>query len=153
MRIEYTKSLLEKGQARKRLTKQLAALVAQVAQEIADSVPLGTRIEVNGRAYETRCLRSNIGTWNVLGTYENVRPDDHMKEYRVFTDDEPGIRYNLHNDIYCRVATASKEAYLEFVNNLPEIVRAFEAREDEIIQALSEGLRKLRQIAEQEKEE
>lgn len=148
MRIDYTKSLLEKGQARKRLTKQLATLVAQVAQEIADSVPIGTRVNVNGQVYETRCLRSNIGSWNVLGTYEGEYGD----EYRILTDDEPGIRYNLHNDIYCRVATASKEAYLEFVNNLPEIVRAFEAREDEIIQALSEGLRKLRQMAEQEVE-
>lgn len=148
MRIDYTKSLIQKGQARKRLTKQLATLVAQVAQEIADSVPLNTRIEVNGRVYETRRLRSNIGTWNVLGTYEG----EYGNEYRILTDDEPGIKYNLHNDIYCRVATASKEAYLDFVNNLPEIVRAFEAREDEIIQALSKNLKKLRQMAEQEVE-
>jgi hypothetical protein len=46
------------------------------------------------------------------------------------------------------VDNATRDEFLWFANHLPEIVSAFEAVEDDIIEALREGFEKLRKLAE-----
>ena len=53
--IRYTENLIQKGNERKRLTKQLAQLVEKVADQIADSVPEGTIVTVDGKTLRPRC--------------------------------------------------------------------------------------------------
>lgn len=145
--IRYTENLIQKGNERKRLTKQLAQLVEKVADQIADSVPEGTIVTVDGKTLKTKVLRSNVGTMRTLGV-EVFDHDTLAEEYRIFNDDAPGASYYLHNDFQVLVDNATRDEFLWFANHLPEIVSAFEAVEDDIIEALREGFEKLRKLAE-----
>jgi hypothetical protein len=42
----------------------------------------------------------------------------------------------------------AREEFLHFANHLPEIVRAFEAKEDAVINSLRSAFEKLRKLAE-----
>jgi len=142
----YTQKLLEKGEERRRLTEQLQELASRVAEEIATSVPEGTEVEVNGRNYRAKTLRSNIGSYTTLVAVNKQGWDEGLITDRR----EPGQQGYLHGDFYACYTVAGKEVFLHFVNNLPEIVRAFEAEEDRIIAALREAFEKLRTLAEKE---
>ena len=59
--IRYTENLIQKGNERKRLTKQLAQLVEKVADQIADSVPEGTIVTVDGKTPKTQGAKEQCG--------------------------------------------------------------------------------------------
>jgi hypothetical protein len=50
--VKYTEKLLEKGEERKRLTKQLALLVGAVANDIAQSLPEGSEPSYDEKAWK-----------------------------------------------------------------------------------------------------
>ena len=141
----YTRRLWKKGQEREVLTKQLIALVDEVAGEIAKSVPVGTEIPTGGGLYRVVEYHSNIGSLKAVAV---ISYDDEREDERVFVDREPDSEYYLHGDFQCPVAVATRYQFLEFANNLPQIIADFEAEEDKIIQALRAGFEKLRALAE-----
>lgn len=140
----YTEELLRRGEERRRLTKQLAELVGAVADKIADTVPVGTTITVNNKTYEIIRRSSNLATVHYLAIRNGY--DD----YKVITDYEPGVSFYLHQDFRCPITTADRGEYLFFANHLPEIVEAFEAKEEEIITALRQAFDRLRALAGEE---
>lgn len=146
--MRYTDGLIKKGEERKRLTKQLAKLVATVADQIAESVPEGTVVEVDGKELKVRTICSNLDCWGVLTVEDPSEYNDWDGSWRVFNDPNPGASYYLHRDFNTPVENASRSEFLWFANNLPEIVAAFEAAEDKVIEALREGFERLRKLAE-----
>lgn len=156
---DYTKELLKKGEERKRLTKQLQDMLLQVAEEIAESVPLGTEVEVAGVRYRTHRYSSNIGSFRTVVVVDpnSERVDDDFRPewenipltFRAIDTAAPGSEYYLHGDFGRVVRVATRDEFLHFANHLPEIVRAFEAKEDQIIDQLREAFERLRKLAEE----
>ena len=144
---DYTKELLKKGEERKRLTKQLQELLLNVAGKIADSVPLGTEVEVAGVRYRTHRYNSNIGSFRTVVVVNPGSVED-FPLYRAIDNAAPGSEYHLHRDFNCVVRVATRDEHLHFANHLPEIIRAFEAKEDQIIDQLREAFERLRKLAE-----
>lgn len=146
---KYMESLWKKGKERQRLTEQLVALVARVANEIAATVPDGTRVQVPGvGTLEVVNYRSNVGNLRRL-----VVCDSHGTGLDLrysLENDTPGSRYYLHGDFQCMIRVAEPEHFLAFANHLPEVLAAFEAAEDKAITALRAGFEKLREVAEAE---
>ena len=145
---DYTKELLKKGEERKRLTKQLQDMLLQVAEDIADSVPLGTEVEVAGVRYRTHRYSSNIGSFRTVVVVDPGSVED-FPLYRAIDNEPPGSEYYLHRDFYCVVRVATRDEFLHFANHLPEIVRAFEVKEDAVIAELRSAFEKLRKLAEE----
>lgn len=141
---QYTKNLIAKGEERRRLTSQLAKLVSDVAEEIANTVPLKTTVEVAGKIYRTHRYTTNVGSWRTVV----VVAGDSI--YALTDDAPPGDYFYLFHDFSCQVNVAERDDFLHFANHLPEIVIAFEAEEDRVIKALREAFEKLRKIAEVE---
>jgi hypothetical protein len=159
--VRYTEKLLEKGAERKRLTKQLAALVGNVANDIAQSLPEGTtpkRLSLEEREkkgiplpsqpwwdnLQVVRVESNLGETKFLALIHY-----HRKEPTVVfvPDKEPGSRFFLDNDPRAKVRVASAEEYLKFANDLPEIAAAFEMKADELNNDLRSAFDKLKEIA------
>jgi len=145
----HTEELLKKGEERKRLTSQLQEALSSVADEIARSVPLGTKVAAAGRTYKTFEKRSNLGTCTYLGIYE---PNDYDGEYNELAAFESfgavGDWHYLHNDFSVTIQTANRESFLHFANNLPEAIAAFEANQQDAIDALRAAFERLRMVAE-----
>lgn len=140
----YTKSLLEKGKERKRLSKQLAQLVATVAEEITLILDEGAEAYVEGVGWlEVIRRESNLDT-----AYYLALRDGH--EYRVFNSKTPDSEYYLHGDLRCLIRSATRDEYLAFANHLPQIIQAFEAGEQDVIDALREAFGVLRAVVEAE---
>jgi len=147
MAKDYAKELKKKGAERVRLTKQLQDMLLSVAEDIANSVPLGTEVEVGGVCYRTHRYNSNIGSFKtVVVAYPNEYP---YAAFRAIDNEEPGSEYYLHRDFNSIVVVAERDEFLHFANHLPEIVRAFEAKEDAIIEELRDAFEKLRKLAEE----
>lgn len=144
---DYTKELLKKGEERKRLTKQLQELLLNVAGKIADSVPLGTEVEVAGVRYRTHRYSSNIGSFRTVVVVDQESCED-FPVFRAIDNEPPGSEYYLHRDYGRIVHVAAREEFLHFANHLPEIIRAFEVKEDQIIDQLREAFERLRKLAE-----
>ena len=140
MRMDYTKDLLAKGEERKRLTAQLTDLATRVADEIAHSVPVGTIVFVDPRHYKVIRIESNLGGQTFLA----VNLDD--EDYYVFDGNVGGKRY-LHGDFGCPIYSADRDAYLHLVNNLLKVAAAFEAEEQQVIDALRKGFEALKAAA------
>jgi len=159
--VRYTEKLLEKGEERKRLTKQLAVLVGAVAEDIAKSLPVGTRTYED---YEEKGIvqigpgtkrppnlflqvveiNSNIGTAKFLAHV----PIWGKPIPKVFVSDkEPGSHFFLDNDPRAKVYVASTEDYLRFANDLPQIAARFEKKADELSETLREAFDRLKEIA------
>lgn len=151
MAKDYTKTLRLKGQERERLTKQLADLVGNVCDAIADTVEPGTEVVVPGepKALNLAVYRyvSNIGSEMFLVSREYHEDFSEYANYVISTYDKPGTSHYLHGDFNRPVNMASRDTYLLVANRLPEIIQAFEAKEEEIIQALREGFETLRKLA------
>ncbi len=162
--VKYTEKLLEKGEERKRLTKQLAALVGAVAEDIAQSLPEGTKPSYEGKEDDSLFsgpwwagtlglkvvrIRSNISEANFLGHYDMFNDE----KLTVFVSDrEPGTRFFLDNDPRGKVYVASAGDYLNFANSLPEIVAGFEKKADELSQTLRKAFDDLKELAKTEGE-
>ncbi len=161
MAKDYTKILREKGAERVRLTKQLQDILLQVAENIANSVPLGTEVVVDGVCYRTHQYNSNIGSFRTVVVVDpwSERVDDDFRSgpecenipltFRAIDTAAPGSEYYLHGDFGRVVRVATRDELLHFANHLPEIVRAFEAKEDAIIEELREAFERLRKLAEE----
>lgn len=145
---DYTKELLKKGEERKRLTEQLQEMLLKVAEDIANSVPLGTEVEVDGVIYRTHCYNSNIGSFRTVVVVDQESCED-FPVFRAIDNEPPGSEYYLHRDYGRIVHVAAREEFLHFANHLPEIVRAFEAKEDAVIAELRSAFEKLRKLAEE----
>jgi hypothetical protein len=161
MAKDYTKELREKGQERTRLTRQLQDMLLKVAENIAESVPVGTEVEVDGVNYRVHRYNSNIGSFRTVVVVDpnSERVDDDFRTgpewenipltFRAIDNEEPGSEYYLHRDFHSVVVVAERDEFLHFANNLPEIVRAFEAKEDAVIAELRSAFEKLRKLAEE----
>ena len=145
---DYTKELLKKGEERKRLTEQLQELLLNVAGKIADSVPLGTEVEVAGVRYRTHRYSSNIGSFRTVVVVDQESCEG-FPVFRAIDNEPPGSEYYLHRDYGRIVHVATRDEFLHFANHLPEIVRAFEAKEDAVIAELRSTFEKLRKLAEE----
>ena len=154
---DYTKILEQKGAERTRLTRQLQAMLSKVAKEIAAAVPNRTEVTVDAVSYRTHCYRSNIGSFQTVVVVDPESPredfdggmDNVPLWYRAIDDyTSPGGEFYLHQDFHCTVSVAKSDEFLHFANNLPEIVRAFEAKEDLVIAGLRGAFEKLRALAE-----
>ena len=148
MAKDYTKILREKGAERVRLTKQLQDILLQVAEDIANSVPLGTEVVVDGVVYRTHRYQSNIGTFSTIVVVDPGSVED-FPLYRAIDNEPPGSEYYLHRDFGRVVRVATRDEFLHFANHLPEIIRAFEAKEDAVIDSLRSAFEKLRKLAEE----
>jgi len=145
-----------------RLTKQLAFLVGNVATAIAQSLPEGTgpiyekgeyfhEIEVGGRVkcdtprwsrLQVVKIASNLGETKFLASV-GLR-----NRLVVFVPDkEPGTSFFLDNDLGARVQVATAREFLEFSNDLLEIVAGFEKKADDLITELRKGFNNLKEIA------
>ena len=161
MAKDYTKELKKKGAERVRLTKQLQEILLQVAEDIAASVPLGTEVVVDGVCYRTHQYNSNIGSFRTVVVVDpwSERVDDGFRTgpewenipltFRAIDNEPPGSEYYLHRDYGRVVRVATRDEFLHFANHLPEIVRAFEAKEDAVIAELRSAFEKLRKLAEE----
>lgn len=143
MAKDYTKELKKKGAERVRLTKQLQDMLLQVAEDIAASVPLNTEVKVDGVCYRTHRYQSNLGSFRTV-----VIVDPETLCFRAIDDRSPGSEYYLHGDFGRVVHVATREEHLHFANHLPEIIRAFEVKEDAVIDSLRSAFEKLRKLAE-----
>ena len=148
MAKDYTKELKKKGAERVRLTKQLQEMLLKVAEDIADSVPLGTEVEVAGVRYRTHRYSSNIGSFRTVVVVDQESCED-FPVFRAIDNEPPGSEYYLHRDFYRVVRVATRDEHLHFANHLPEIVRAFEAKEDAMIEELRDAFERLRKLAEE----
>jgi len=148
MAKDYTKELKKKGAERVRLTKQLQDMLLQVAEDIAASVPLNTEVKVDGVCYRTHRYQSNLGSFRTVVVVDQESCED-FPVFRAIDNEEPGSEYYLHRDFYCVVRVATRDEFLHFANHLPEIVRAFEAKEDQIIDQLRKAFERLRKLAEE----
>ena len=148
MTTRHTEELLKKGEERKRLTAQLQEALSNVADEITRTVPLGTSVAVAGRTYETFAKRSNLGECTYLGIYE---PNEYDGEYNELAALESygkvGDWHYLHNDFSAIIQTANRASFLHFANHLPEVLAAFEANEQNAIDALRSAFDRLRSVA------
>ncbi|WP_461369248.1 hypothetical protein [Candidatus Darwinibacter acetoxidans] len=143
MAKDYTKELEKKGAERVRLTKQLQDMLLQVAKDIADSVPLGTEVEVDGVCYRAHRYNSNIGSFRTVVIVDPGSVED-FPLYRAIDNEPPGSEYYLHRDFKRVVRVATRDEHLHFANHLPEIIRAFEVKEDAIIEELRDAFERLR---------
>lgn len=147
MRLEYTKNLLQLGEERKRLTAQLAELVAAVAAEIAVSVPAGREVVAAGKVYRVVRQESNIGAEYYLAVDVRDAVDPVIVDRHVFAQGrKPGDDFYLHGDFNCRVYVATRGEYLHLANNLPAVVAAFEASEQDVIDVLRQGFEALKAV-------
>ena len=148
MRMEYTKDLLAKGEARKRLTEQLAELVDRVANELSDIVPVGAKVEVGGIRYMVVTLRSNLGRQDLLAVVEDF--GGYHANASIFGKGvgEKDETLYLHGDFGAPYSRATREQYLHMANNLSAIIRAFEVEETKIIAELRKGFEMLKALAE-----
>jgi len=168
--VRYTEKLLEKGAERTRLTKQLAALVGAVAEDIVQSFPEGMAIsprkEPRFLAQDSKGnylfdlldlgiieVDSNLGSKKFLGFWCNFakkvheEDDDDWQPTVFLSDKEPGSKFFLHGDIKAPVRVASQEYYIQFANHLPEIAAAFERKADEMNKELRAAFDKLKEMA------
>jgi hypothetical protein len=157
--VKYTEKLMEKGEERKRLTKQLAVLVGAVANDIAQSLPEGARhllekdqivtigpgkVRPSILNLKVIRIRSNIGETKFLANIPILEKEPPT----VFVPDmEPGTRFFLDNDPRAKVYVASSEHYLKFANSIPEIVNGFEQTADQLSDTLRKAFDKLKDIA------
>lgn len=145
MAEDNTKTLREKSTERARLTRQLQDTLLSVAETIAELVPLGTEVVVDGVVYRTHRYQSNIGTFSTVVVVDPGSTED-FPLYRAIDTAPPGSEYYLHRDFYRAVRVATREEHIHFANHLPEIVRAFEAKEERIIEELRSAFEKLRKL-------
>ncbi len=141
-----------KGQERERLTKQLAELVGKVCDAIATTVPPGTEVTVgigNANPLDLAVYRfvSNVGDVTYFTVCQYHEEFGEFANYVVTAGVEPGGSFYLHGDFGVSLNVADRDTYLLVANRLPEILAAFEAKEEEIVQALREGFEKLRKLA------
>lgn len=138
----YTKDLIERNEQRRRLTKQLAQLVNDVATIIAENAEPGKVVEIEGvGTYSVSPYITHLGEHNLLWV-----SDSKTSSARVFVSREPGSIIKMDGTALT-LQVASKDEYLNFANNLHAIINAFETDADTAISALHEGFAKLRQAA------
>ena len=157
----YTKTLREKSTERVRLTRQLQDTRLSVAETIAELVPLGTEVVVDGVVYRTHRYQSNIGSFRTVVVVDQNSEwvnDDFRSGpeweniplmFRAIDTAAPGSEYYLHRDYGRVVHVATREEHLHFANHLPEIIRAFEAKEEAVIDSLRSAFEKLRKLSKQ----
>lgn len=143
--LGYLQELKRTGEQRRRLTKQLQELISDLLDEIAEQVPKGTAVPFEDGKLVCSVLKSNVGSWRTI-TFD-------YEDYGYYTFNsriDPGAQYYLHGDFRAGHRNAPRELWLKIANNLPEIIEAFNAENQKIIEALRESFAKLRQMAEAE---
>ena len=138
---------MKKGEERKRLTEQLQYALTRVGNKIAESVLIGTMVTVAGRTYETFRVKSNLDGETFLGIHAITEWGE--TDYPVAFDSyvSPGEQYYLHNDFSANVTVADRADFLHFANNLTQVITAFEANEQNAIDALRSAFDRLRSVA------
>lgn len=135
--------LLQSGQERTRLTKQLQIIVSDVLDEITDSTEVGDEIALKGYRLRVADLESNIGSWRTV-----VLEDNEGYRTTVFNDNiQPGSNFYLHNDFQAEFLNASRGQWLFVANNLPRIIELFAIENENVIDALRGAFAKLRSMA------
>jgi len=131
--------LIRSGQERVRLTEQLQKIIVTVTDKIAVLVPVGTEIQVAGKTFTIKTFCTNIGCRTGLCL---VRDDDD----RVVFDaaGEPGDTFYLFGDYSCQLKNATRDEFLFVANNLPEIIAAFQADQEQVNASLREAFERLK---------
>lgn len=137
--MNYTEKLLASGRQRTRLTEQLQTLVCEAADAIAATVPTGEEAYVAEQAYSIIEAASNIGSEVYLAAGDRG-------DVRVFANRALGSEFYLHGDFSAKLRVVSRDDLLHLANHLPELVAAFEANEQQVINALRNGLARLREM-------
>ena len=144
--------LSRKTAERVRLTRQLIFLVNDVANEIAKQVDPITSAKVKGvGVLRVEVWRSHLETRKVLVFDDPKTKEDERGEtgYELpgaafGFDVEPASRFFFSGDLLAQGRAASRENYISFALNIPEIVKAFAAEEDVIIDRLLSAFASLR---------
>jgi hypothetical protein len=132
--------LVRAGEERVRLTAQLQKIIVTVTDKIAVLVPVGTEIQVAGKTFTIKTFCTNIGCRTDLCL---VRDDD---DDRVVFDaaGEPGDTFYLFGDYSCQLKNATRDEFLFVANNLPEIIAAFQADQEQVNASLREAFERLK---------
>ena len=127
--------LSEKVQERKRFTKKLQKVVAEIANRIVSIYNEEAAVVVDGRTVKVRRKSSNVGS------YLHLAVEEWDGRFGVIDDSrEPGSWFYLHNDFNVTIRIAEKETYVWFANHVKEIVEAFIKLEDKRISELKTAL-------------
>ena len=96
------------------------------------------------------CIGKGCAWWCYSGavSYTHLSVED-FPLYRAIDNEPPGSEYYLHRDFRRVVRVATRDEFLHFANHLPEIIRAFEVKEDAIIEELRDAFERLRKLAEE----
>src|SRR5450759_3827533 len=113
----YATRLRNLGKERRRLTEQLQAFIALVADEITKYVEAGTVVTVEGVGK----LRVNKSPNVLLFSAVSRRVDWHTLDVMHDTD----------------FSIATREEYLLVANHLPEVMQAFEIDQERTIETVS----------------
>jgi hypothetical protein len=146
--------LCKKTEERVRLTSQLIFLVNDVANQIAELADLDTTVKVKGvgvlSIVQWTCY---VESRKVLVFDDPKTEEDDWDEGRyelpgaaLGFDVEPASRFFFDGDLSAQGRAASREKYISFANNIPEIVNAFAAEEDAIIARLLSAFASLRHM-------
>lgn len=130
--LEELRSLNDKGEERRYLTKQLADVLTLVADKIADIVEQGTEVVVGDIRYKVEQYDTRNGPIKYLTIEGDVIHGEPNQKWTLTPD-------NYTSDPY-KVTSASRLGYLFFAKHMVEVIRAFEAQEDLIIATLKETL-------------
>lgn len=131
--------LIQKTEERKRLTNQLAELVGSVADEISDSLEIGTSVNIPelGTVSVVR-VRANVGSAKFLSVLDRGI---------ITAVNGPGESFYLYNDFNAEVNIANRQTYLAFANHLGEVIQSFEDVEDTALEELRKRFDKLKKLA------
>lgn len=122
----YAIRLKKLGNERRRLTEQLQAFIALVADEITKYVEAGTLVTVEGVGK----LRVNKSPKVLLFSAVSRRVDWHTLDVMHDTD----------------FSSATRAEYLLVANHLPEVMQAFEIDQEMIIEILREAFVTITQL-------
>jgi hypothetical protein len=135
--------LIRSGQERVRLTKQLQEIIAAAADEIAKAVPARTVVQAAGELWGVDEFSANVGSRKALYLMRgNMRGIGN----RVVFDaaGEPGDTFYLYGDYSCQLENATRDEFLFVANNLPEIIAAFQADQEQVNASLREAFERLK---------
>lgn len=111
------------------MQQELIILISKIADEISESVSVGTGISIDGNEYEVVEIQINVSR-HLWSRYLAVNGG------RVIYGSPSRSWYEIGGEIRTLVESADREDYLFFANNWLQIIRAFDAEEDKIIERL-----------------
>ena len=138
---------------RLRLERHLVWLCNDIANMIAKDADPGMTVKVKGvGVLKVEEWTSYIETRKVLVYGDpkddpDLEPTDHRFQGAAFGFDvEPGSRFFWHGQLGAQGVSATRNNYLSFSLHIPEIINAFAAKQDEIINRLLRSFTELRHL-------